>query len=110
MGKLESVWADEMENVLDALKSTFMIEGNCKVCHNQKAVIKCHSCRNHLLCQDCDIAVHDVETLHNRVSFVLNYMQPLPPTDVLNEDLQIFTTGKSFFYFIHCDTIWGQNF
>lgn len=94
MEKVECAWEEErgplMEFVvsMELVVSKHNLDADCMICFSKKAVISCKDCKKQQLCEVCDQSVHIDDPLHNRKSYA-NCIQPIAPTEVLNESYEI---------------------
>ena len=75
------------------------LNGSCCVCGEQKAIIACSDCCNSPICQKCDYDIHSMHPLHDRKSYENGYATSLPPTELLNANLETELFGKLFLNF-----------
>ena len=74
------------------------MSGPCELCDVNEGVISCGQCEKQVLCYQCDIKVHSIQVLHDRVSFATGYEIPLSPLEELNEDHEIVGAGMIYVY------------
>ena len=86
------------DKINEIMTSKHKLDGNCMICHSKKAVISCNDCRKQHLCEVCDPCIHEDAPLHNRISYA-KFIQPIPPTNLLNNCYEIISAGMFFFHY-----------
>lgn len=56
----------------------------CSICLTSIGVIRCHQCGSgYILCEECDVKLHQDCTIHDRVAWIDGCFRHIPPTQTI---------------------------
>jgi hypothetical protein len=90
MQSVEAVWENSRSAIFAAILKSHSVptlEAVCFSCREDSAVILCRQCGpTVLLCNKCDMTVHETKPLHDRDVWLNGFYQPVPPTETVLSD------------------------